>query len=1711
MELRARYFTFYIVILAHLLSAYTQSYSNSVSVCNADSSSQIESISSKRNQSTPSATVAASALPTPLLTIDFNATDLTSGLLAVGNVEGYEAANVTTGFIPISSGSDGYGLIVQADPGQGAVIFGTQPVAIEPVAYLKVLARTNASGAQLALAGLNTSTNQLVIDGQLGYTNRVADAVPVNQDRTLNLLYQPPAGAVVPYLQIVVPPDAPSSVTIYFDRLTVSSLSDCPPISQTIDLQPPGDFESGTVGMLQNVAGLEKHGLVDISSIGNNTFALLSLYPEHDAANLGILAQNATLPETFLLQADVRRTSGSGGTCMLILTNGLENIGLYIANSELGNQETTIHIGGDFETPGAIQPLAVVQNAGPGIQNTLAVDDIRLGTVELDRSSAPTPTPTNTPVPTVTPTIASFDLAIDYLRVVLFDGDDDFDNDVTVENIAPGDKVQFVAKVHNLTDSDIPHYILAILVDGSLYSFTSEQGGSSAGYYTIRRSPPWSSLEEGEHTVESKIAVEGDSNPDNNTAQITFTVGTTAPTTRPTATLVPSPTYTPTSALTPTQTSTPIPNFTSINAHGGGVNSIEYSRDGMSILSGGMDRTAKLWDLEAASLLQTFSGHKNEIWSVSFSPDGLYVVTASQDKSARLWDALSGKLLQKFTSHKKPVFASDYSTIDNSVLTGGDDGRVRLWSADSGRETSVFTGHKAGVTAVAFSTGGGQILSGSDDNTAILWDVQSKERLQTFTGHTGRISDVLFVAEGNRVLTASWDGNICLWDTNSGEVIRTFSGHESAVNAIDITPDGSLLLSGGEDHTLRLWNTESGNEIRILQGHTGPVTSVGISPLGMQAASGSEDGTLKIWDIEEIPIVPTSTPTSTPSPTVTPAPTDTPTSTPTRTHTPTSTSTPTRTSTPTPTFTPSPTSPPATPTPNNTLNINTSKHIPDQSLRDEIEMTLIFLGLDLEWGGPFTPADVALIEEFYLPADVQKMKGSEYLINLRYLDVSAGYDLATLDCSPFANLETLSVSWGDSLKNLDLSSNRALRTLTVTDNPALTQLDLSHNLNLEELECVYNSSMTQLILPSGSQLRTAEIYNNALTTLDFGDNDHLEEVDCYGNALTDLDVSGCEGLRILYCDLNQLTDLDLSNNHSLVELSCEDNSFAHLDVASCQSLEKLYCGGNSLSELCVTQNPLLTNLLCADNQLQQLDVSSNNALYDLECSDNMLVSLDLSNTTGLAWLYCPNNQLTELFLENQTELRWLYAYGNRIASIAVSPLCPLREVFVNDNNLTSIAFLAENQSTDWIRADVRNNLLDCDDWDDVEEMKSRIGEAEYSSEFLNRGFAYSPQKNLDPYYCGPNVDLEVVNVYTSLSKVGGYVPINSAFEYVIEVANRGDDPITSFDYAIRLYGPTAQHEGTIETTIGSNETYTFTILEFQGLVASMAGELLHPTFECSTTGDMNTSNNTLETTFKTYDSRRQIFIPGLSSYAKQMEMVFIHPGTFTMGSPTWESGRESSERAHEVTITKGFYIGKYEVTQAQYKAVIGYNPSEDKDHSDQPVESLTWYDSINFCHKLEELLKGDSEPWRRYLSRFESPRLPTEAEWEYACRAGTTTKYSFGSSSSQLSDYAVWQRGFSGAKKVGLNRPNPWGLYDMHGNIKEWVSDWYDIYPTSPQTDPTGPSYGTQKVLRGGDFSANSSEAAELRSASRRASVPTAELFSNGFRIVIELDESEFW
>ena len=238
-----------------------------------------------------------------------------------------------------------------------------------------------------------------------------------------------------------------------------------------------------------------------------------------------------------------------------------------------------------------------------------------------------------------------------------------------------------------------------------------------------------------------------------------------------------------------------------------------------------------------------------------------------------------------------------------------------------------------------------------------------------------------------------------------------------------------------------------------------------------------------------------------------------------------------------------------------------------------------------------------------------------------------------------------------------------------------------------------------------------------------------------------------------------------------------------------------------------------------------------------------------------------------------------------------------------------------------------------------------------------------------------------------------------------------------------------------------------------------------------------------------------------------LEMLYVEPGTFTMGSPTTETGRATNETEHNVTLTKGFYLGKYEVTQAQYEAVMtgnNYNLSAAPStryngNPNRPVETVSWDDAQIFLERLNDQQATNIPSGWKYV-------LPTEAQWEYACRAGTTAAYSWGatitSSNANYNWDGAYDTGSDSNQTVDVEQfsDNPWGFFGMHGNVWEWTADLYGTYSSGEQTDPIGATSGTRRVRRGGSWA---DYGTYLRSAMRSNFTQSLRNPTIGFRVAL--------
>ena len=289
-----------------------------------------------------------------------------------------------------------------------------------------------------------------------------------------------------------------------------------------------------------------------------------------------------------------------------------------------------------------------------------------------------------------------------------------------------------------------------------------------------------------------------------------------------------------------------------LDHEGAGVKAYAFSPDGRRVLTGAVDDTLRLWEIETGRCVRTLRGHTSEVWSLAWSVDQRRALSGSDDHTLRLWDVETGSCLRVLEGHKRDVRGPvAWSSDQRRALSGSFDDTIRLWDVETGSCLRVLEGHTGNVWPVVWSPDQRRALSGSYDKTIRLWDVETGSCLRVLEGHTGCVYAVASSADGGRALSGSFDETIRLWDVETGSCLRVLEGHTACVNTLAWSADERRALSGSDDKTLRLWDVETGRCLRVLKGHTDDVTTVASSEDGRCAFSGDQSGGIRVWDLSE--------------------------------------------------------------------------------------------------------------------------------------------------------------------------------------------------------------------------------------------------------------------------------------------------------------------------------------------------------------------------------------------------------------------------------------------------------------------------------------------------------------------------------------------------------------------------------------------------------------------------------------------------------------------------------------------------------------------------------------------------------------------------------------------------------------------------------------------------------------------------------------------
>ncbi len=281
--------------------------------------------------------------------------------------------------------------------------------------------------------------------------------------------------------------------------------------------------------------------------------------------------------------------------------------------------------------------------------------------------------------------------------------------------------------------------------------------------------------------------------------------------------------------------------------HEGPVFGVAYLPDNQTILTGGVDNTIRLWNLQTGKEIRQFLGHTGAIWNIACSPDGSTFLSSSRDQTARLWDVATGKTLHCISAHTDSVWGVAFSPDGSTLLTGSFDKTARLWDAKSGKQRFCLTGHTAAVWGVVYAPDGKTVATGSWDKSVRIWEVETGRELHQLKGHQSPIINVAIAPDGKTIVTSEKDGKVFLWDAETHQVVRQLSSH--AGFGLAYAADNRTIVIGGTDTKLHIRNFRTGVALQQLEGHTDAITNIACAPDGRSVLSASTDKTVRLWNI----------------------------------------------------------------------------------------------------------------------------------------------------------------------------------------------------------------------------------------------------------------------------------------------------------------------------------------------------------------------------------------------------------------------------------------------------------------------------------------------------------------------------------------------------------------------------------------------------------------------------------------------------------------------------------------------------------------------------------------------------------------------------------------------------------------------------------------------------------------------------------------------
>jgi hypothetical protein len=298
--------------------------------------------------------------------------------------------------------------------------------------------------------------------------------------------------------------------------------------------------------------------------------------------------------------------------------------------------------------------------------------------------------------------------------------------------------------------------------------------------------------------------------------------------------------------------------------HTGGSRSVCFSSDGRHIVSGGLDRTVKVWDAGTGQAIRSLEGHQSAVNSVACSSDGRRIVSGSADGALKWWDAETGQELFTRAGHAGGVNSVAWSPDGRRVASAGVDKAVKVWDAQTGQELFSLKKHTSIVRCLAFSPDGKRLVSGDGltfgksevmaPGQIVVWDAETGQEIRTLEGHRGSVISVAFSPDGRRIVSGSQDTSLKVWDAGTGQEIHTLEGDKSMVSSVAYSPDGRRLVSGSDDKVLKVWEPDTGQEKITLRWSFDVVRCIAFSPDGRCIVSASARGPLEMWEVEVSPV-----------------------------------------------------------------------------------------------------------------------------------------------------------------------------------------------------------------------------------------------------------------------------------------------------------------------------------------------------------------------------------------------------------------------------------------------------------------------------------------------------------------------------------------------------------------------------------------------------------------------------------------------------------------------------------------------------------------------------------------------------------------------------------------------------------------------------------------------------------------------------------------